>query len=72
MEKSKKNTKKIIGTIVDVIIWILVIACVGVSIVAVSAADEEIIRQKAIEEYLKKQQETKENSEENTNEEIKF
>lgn len=37
MEKSKKNTKKIIGTIVDVIIWILVIACVGVSIVAVSA-----------------------------------
>ena len=71
MEKSKKNTKKIIGTIVDVIIWILVIACVGVSIVAVSAADEEIIRQKAIEEYLKKQQETKENSEENTNEEIK-
>ena len=71
MEK-KKNTKKIIGTVVDVLIWVLVVLCVGVSIVAVSAADEEIIRQKAIEEYLKKQQETKENSEENTNEEIKF
>ena len=36
MEK-KKNTKKIIGTVVDVLIWVLVVLCVGVSIVAVSA-----------------------------------
>lgn len=35
----------------------------------ISAADEELIRQKAIEEYLKKQQQSAEN--ENTNEEIK-
>ena len=34
---SKKNTKKIIGTVVDVLIWVLVVLCVGVSIVAVSA-----------------------------------
>ena len=37
MEK-KKNTRKIIGVIVDVIIWVFVILCVGVSIVAVSAS----------------------------------
>ena len=37
MEK-KKNTRKIIGVIVDVIIWMFVILCVGVSIVAVSAS----------------------------------
>lgn len=35
--ETKKNTKKIIGTIVDVLIWVLVALCVGVSIVAVSA-----------------------------------
>ena len=36
MEK-KKNTKKIIGTVVDVLIWVLVVLFVGASIVAVSA-----------------------------------
>lgn len=34
----KKKTKKTLGVIVDVIIWVFVILCVGVSIVAVSAS----------------------------------
>ena len=33
-----KKTKKTLGVIVDVIIWVFVILCVGVSIVAVSAS----------------------------------